>query len=520
MLQEGDRLDDRSFDSEKGWRNETISVGKIPIVQDAVVVFDSVSMVDDLGIVMVIRELLEVVPQADSPSATRWALVDGGKVYPVGKALEHITEHSATVTVMAPINEYCAEQGYSLESEELSLRHLGIAETEEVLQNLELNIRESFASIKPIDVHEVSHNRKLGVDSSFISQIVQFYESSDFSEVDTWRALRHEFQSGIQGELFPVKGVLTVEEGTTRLPIHLSGSGHQARLQTIWQVVKKRGILAFEEPELHLHPLLAKRLFRFLHGSISDAQIILTTHSTVFLDQCKFEEIWHLKKIDGQTIPSRIKDIQGLRETAILLGVRPSDVLMSNNILFVEGPTDRIVLESWARLLGIPLEPPRVSVIEMGGVSKGRFHLGLWAEVTVAAGVPMFMILDGDDVAKKAAQKLKKKQKDKAKLIESERVYNLAKEDIEDYYPVALLLNALTQAHSFNDEELERMTNAVEVRMRVDEIQKTLWELKEVEEEHWKLLAAEYVAQHGTSEDIDEEIRTLLYRIDSIFKRE
>ena len=38
---------------------------------------------------------------------------------------------------------------------------------------------------------------------------------------------------------------------------------------------------------------------------------------------------------------------------------------------------------------------------------------------------------------------------------------------------------------------------------RADEIQKTLWELKEVEEEHWKLLAAEYVVQQTTSKDID-----------------
>ncbi len=277
--------------------------------------------------------------------------------------------------------------------------------------------------------------------------------------------------------------------------------------------------MLIEEPEMHLHPRLAKRVFRFIRSQSASNQIFLTTHSTVFLDQCNHEEIWQMSEINGASVPSRIEGVDGLREVAFLLGIAPSDVMMANNILFVEGPTDVIVIRSWAKLMNIPIDYPRVKIIPLRGAGKTRYHLGVWTEAAVAAGIPLFVLLDGDKAGKDAAKKLKEKKKG-TRSIDSKRIYNLKKDNIEEYYPVRLILKALVSRFTLDNEDTKSLRTAIQSKKRVEGIKNWLREHKMDPHKIWKTIAAEYVAENMQEKDIPPEIRDLLYRLDDSFERE
>lgn len=115
-------------------------------------------------------------------------------------------------------------------------------------------------------------------------------------------------------------------------------------------------IYGFEELENNLHPALQRNLFSYLQNWIIDNQstLFLTTHSNVAIDlygNCKESQIFHIDKDkDGSKI---VKVENYLNKVNILndLDVRASDILQSNGIIWVEGPSDRIYINRWIELV-------------------------------------------------------------------------------------------------------------------------------------------------------------------------
>ena len=82
----------------------------------------------------------------------------------------------------------------------------------------------------------------------------------------------------------------------------------------------------------------------------------MTTHSHVaintFCDKYG-TQIFHVEKKNGISTMHKINDY--ISKTALLddLDVRASDILQSNGIIWVEGPSDRIYIKHWLDILGI-----------------------------------------------------------------------------------------------------------------------------------------------------------------------
>ena len=437
--------------------------------------------------------------------------------------LEIITPQAVTQIGM-PIEEWCASQGLNYTGQNLTPKNLGYIDTPQILTNL-VTLMKSVLSLPPqIDLPQVSFDRTSALEDSISKKIVEFYESDRKEQIEIWNELNTIFGKEVSGELIPAQGKLHYAIRGRRYPFHFVGGGYQNWLSLVWHLVNERlvnkgHIMLIEEPELHLHPRLAKRVFRFIRSQCKSIQIFLTTHSTVFLDQCNNEEIWQMSEVKGATVSSRIEGVENLREVAFLLGIAPSDVMMANNILFVEGPTDALVIRSWAKLIDIPIDYPRVKIIPLRGAGKGRYHLGVWTEAAVAAEIPLFVLLDGDKAGKDAAKKLKEKKKGKIP-IDPKRIYNLKMDNIEDYYPGDLILEALVSRFALDEEEAKSLKAAIESKNRVKSIKSWSNEHKKVPPKIWKAVAAEYVAENMKEKDILQEIRDLLHRLDEIFERE
>jgi ABC-type multidrug transport system ATPase subunit len=154
------------------------------------------------------------------------------------------------------------------------------------------------------------------------------------------------------------------EEDKGRIPLSQSGSGLKTIIIVLIYihlvpVVNKKPLsdfaFGFEELENNLHPALQRRLLSYLrniaesHGCI----FFLTTHSNVEIDlfsKDKLAQILHVTH-DGITATARtVKTYIENRGILDDLDVRASDLLQSNGIIWVEGPSDRIYLNRWIEL--------------------------------------------------------------------------------------------------------------------------------------------------------------------------
>lgn len=153
------------------------------------------------------------------------------------------------------------------------------------------------------------------------------------------------------------------EEGKGRIPLSESGSGLKTILMVLVFTIlipnvdhKKisQYIFLFEELENNLHPSLQRRLLKYIENLTEEgALFFLTTHSNVTLDAYQNSDITniiHLQKEESQV--NLINITNKIQKNSILndLGIKASDLLQSNGIIWVEGPSDRVYINNWIKI--------------------------------------------------------------------------------------------------------------------------------------------------------------------------
>ncbi|MCU0432926.1 MAG: ATP-binding protein [Bacteroidia bacterium] len=167
-----------------------------------------------------------------------------------------------------------------------------------------------------------------------------------------------------------------------RVPLSKMGSGIKTILLVLILLHIKPNIdnkkiedyvFALEELENNLHPSLQRRLYYYLFefSKQNKCTLFLTTHSNIVIDlynSLEDTQIYHITKIDGATkITSILKQVE-FKKILDDLEVRASDILQSNGIIWVEGPSDRIYLNKWISLIDKTLiEGYHYSVMFYGG---------------------------------------------------------------------------------------------------------------------------------------------------------
>lgn len=160
--------------------------------------------------------------------------------------------------------------------------------------------------------------------------------------------------------------ILVHMDGKT-LPLSSLGTGiHEVVILAAAATVLEKSILCIEEPELHLHPLLQKRLCVYLSEKTNN-QYIISTHSAHLLDTPN-TAIIHVRDENGDT---KVENVMSSDQKISIfddIGFRASDLLQSNCIIWVEGPSDRIYLNYWLNACNTKLiEGIHYSIMFYGG---------------------------------------------------------------------------------------------------------------------------------------------------------
>lgn len=344
------------------------------------------------------------------------------------------------------------------------------------------------------------------IQPAMISELTTLGSSLDKLQQDSWTKVEKEVKK-ISGNIQDIRVIanqvaVTETESGEKFPVSLIGGGNQEIVTLIYQLTKEEGIIGLEEPEIHLHPKLARQLFSALKDLSDEKQMFIATHSTVFVDNADLNNTWIVRRKNKETKVVRIEERDELKNIVYELGIKPSDIFFSNSIIFVEGMTENVFFPILAEKLGVDFKGNGLALIAINGKSSGRYRIHVWTDAAKDAQIPFFMILD--NVAEHEAKEFKDI------LKPNKNLFVLKKSAIEEYYPKNRLMEALKSTYDLeiNEEEENKILNTP----RDKNIEKYLKE-KGKNADGWKIIIGEKVAQSMIPDEIDDELKRIIERI-------
>jgi putative ATP-dependent endonuclease of OLD family len=258
------------------------------------------------------------------------------------------------------------------------------------------------------------------------------------------------------------------------VPLSRSGSGLKTVILVLLSILvtpyaedkpKSEYIFALEELENNLHPALLRRLFAYLqrYAVNERSSIFLTTHSSVALDffgVSNHAQIIHVSH-DGVTAYARHVSAHFDHLGVISeLGVKPSDLLQANGILWVEGPSDCIYLNRW------------IDLFTNGELQEGRDYQCAYYAGSLLARTQftspekaeselinllrvnnnIVVVCDGDRKDNRARIKDRVRRINReVKKIEGSHIWVTQTREIENYLPGTVIASALGRNSNYQD---------------------------------------------------------------------
>jgi predicted ATPase len=262
----------------------------------------------------------------------------------------------------------------------------------------------------------------------------------------------------------PVRGKQTEvgflsTDGGYFVRLHDMGGGIEQLLMVsvVLLTTGEENTLFLEEPESHLHVGAQRFLIERLHAG--KRQVFITTHSPTFVNLSHPSSMYQVKYAGNRTTIARLDGSDTLSAMLADIGSRNSDVLLSNAVLFVEGPGDRDTFSVWSKTLSSNLEEHNITLFPMGGGEhsdrKAKVRSDVLTGISQKAPVPHLFVLDRDERSEAEVDKLQGSL--------GAKVHLLQRRELENYLLVPrALLAALREKCSSNPQALQQIDQTKE----------------------------------------------------------
>jgi AAA15 family ATPase/GTPase len=208
--------------------------------------------------------------------------------------------------------------------------------------------------------------------SEIVAEIIRIRNE----ENQTWRAFKKQIGSWLskilnesQLDLDPNESELRfyIKRGEKEISASLSqlgtGVSQLVMLLSFLYLNKDRSLNVFiEEPEGNLHPEAVIQFVKIIKENFQNHRFFITTHSSILIDQ--IDEDWTVHRVvrKGNQSSSVYPCSEVIQKYELLdqLGIKASQLLQSNIIIWIEGPSDRIYINKWIK----DLTPSGTELIE------------------------------------------------------------------------------------------------------------------------------------------------------------
>ena len=206
-----------------------------------------------------------------------------------------------------------------------------------------------------------------------------------------------------------INGNLMTNIGTKKIPLSNRGEGFQLNVRNaIFRHLttlnnSERIILAFEEPEAHLHPSAERELYGLLKNlsKNSNYQVLITTHSPTIVSECVPEELIQVQRNEDLTTIKQGSD-NVIKDIVEDLGITANSELISalgfaDCYAFVEGKHDIPLFKHLLKLYG-KNDDIKIAYIPMGSGD----NVNLWVNLKLVDDLkkPYLFVIDSDNKEK------------------------------------------------------------------------------------------------------------------------
>ncbi|HGM5962286.1 MULTISPECIES: AAA family ATPase [Serratia] len=250
--------------------------------------------------------------------------------------------------------------------------------------------------------------------------------------------------AGVSFELQKKLTDLFVQKVNSQSEVHIENQGEGIKRQIWFGLLKlqaqlsvnnhsnKRYIWCFDEPETHLHPKAQREFFETIKTLASENfQVLISTHSTIFVDSSKVDEINTFKLLSSYTQIGRASNVQSIYD---VLGLKNSDFLFFNKFLIVEGNTEETLIPELYRMYKMrTLKEDNIQLINLKGCTNANL-----AEEMLNQLISGFS--KTDDLAIYLFDS-------DTKRAPTEKVHIVGKQDLEDEIPVDVWLSIIEDVY-------------------------------------------------------------------------